>query len=560
LEATEAVALVLSYLILIALALGCLAIPLAYARALIFGEIHLNIGVLLVAPFGLAGFTILRSLIPRRELKLPGVLIDPLREPHLMAEVGSIAAALNVTLPAEVRLVVDADAFVIQHGGFMGFGGRRTLGLGIPILSALSVSQFRAILAHEFAHFYSGDTHLKAWLWKTLTSMGQVEENLEREASAMSDRRLLSIPHKVLLKALGLYWSGFMRLILMISRRQEFHSDEIACHLVGSDEFIEALRKLVEAGTVTPLYWKNVVLPLLYAGYQPRLTTDFYIFQVAPAIEQAASRMLEKMLATTKTEPFDHHPPLATRIERVRLLALPGTQANTQRAFSLFDNLDIWERELVCKIAPEFASTEPNRVDWKTAATEIYLPAWREDMKMFQPLIPRETLSSLPDCVRNLGAIADKIFSPRGQILSLSQREKRAGDILACAVVIALVDHGWKLMIWPGYYGLLREGSEVTVHPDAIVIRLRSDPASADEWQAYCADNGIGDIPLGPKEPVEETNPVADLRLFPPDCPRESEYLYSKSAIHNVSIYEALLRMSECFGKPAHNLKPKALP
>jgi Zn-dependent protease with chaperone function len=34
----------------------------------------------------------------------------------------------------------------------MGFGSRRVMGLGLPLLQALNVSQLEAVLAHEFGH------------------------------------------------------------------------------------------------------------------------------------------------------------------------------------------------------------------------------------------------------------------------------------------------------------------------------------------------------------------------------------------------------------------------
>jgi len=40
----------------------------------------------------------------------------------------------------------------------MGFGSRRVMGLGLPLLQILTVAQFRAVLPHEFGHYYGADT------------------------------------------------------------------------------------------------------------------------------------------------------------------------------------------------------------------------------------------------------------------------------------------------------------------------------------------------------------------------------------------------------------------
>jgi Zn-dependent protease with chaperone function len=41
------------------------------------------------------------------------------------------------------------------------------MGLGLPLLQTLTVSQFRAVMAHEFGHYYGGDTKLGPWVYKT---------------------------------------------------------------------------------------------------------------------------------------------------------------------------------------------------------------------------------------------------------------------------------------------------------------------------------------------------------------------------------------------------------
>jgi Zn-dependent protease with chaperone function len=74
--------------------------------------------------------------------------------------IDDIAAALNEPLPKQVFLVGSANAFVSNVGGFFGVGSRRILGIGLPFLSMLTIPEFRAVLAHEFAHYYGGDTRL----------------------------------------------------------------------------------------------------------------------------------------------------------------------------------------------------------------------------------------------------------------------------------------------------------------------------------------------------------------------------------------------------------------
>ena len=81
-------------------------------------------------------------------------------------------------MPTEVYLVADVNAFVTTRGGFMGFGSRRVMGLGLPLLQTLGVRELRAVLAHEFGHYHGGDTKLGPWIYKTRAAIGRTLQGL----------------------------------------------------------------------------------------------------------------------------------------------------------------------------------------------------------------------------------------------------------------------------------------------------------------------------------------------------------------------------------------------
>lgn len=73
---------------------------------------------------------------------------------------------------------VRVNAFVADRGGVLGIGSRRVMGLGLPLFSVLTASQFRAVLAHEFAHYCGGDTRLGPWVYKTQRAIVRIFENV----------------------------------------------------------------------------------------------------------------------------------------------------------------------------------------------------------------------------------------------------------------------------------------------------------------------------------------------------------------------------------------------
>jgi Zn-dependent protease with chaperone function len=142
-----------SYAFVILLAAACVYLPYLVLEA---GSVNFQIVVLFLFGIVIAG-AMLWAMIPRRDkFKAPGLLIERATQPRLFAELENIAEALNEPMPSEVYLIRDVNAWVADRGGFMGYGCRRVMGLGLPLLSILTIAQFRAVLAHEFAHYYGG--------------------------------------------------------------------------------------------------------------------------------------------------------------------------------------------------------------------------------------------------------------------------------------------------------------------------------------------------------------------------------------------------------------------
>ena len=63
-------------------------------------------------------------------------------------------------MPSEVYMIGEVNAFVAEPGGCMGPGTTRVLAIGLPLFATMTVSEMRGLVAHEFAHYYRGDTRL----------------------------------------------------------------------------------------------------------------------------------------------------------------------------------------------------------------------------------------------------------------------------------------------------------------------------------------------------------------------------------------------------------------
>ena len=146
---------VFAYLLALAMAVGLGFAAVAFVASGNGTLILLSIGAVTCC------LIILWSITPRPDrFTPPGPELTAAAQPRLFAEISATAAEFREPMPASVYLMMAPNAWVAQRGGMLGFGSRRVMALGYPLLAVLTVSEFRAVIAHEFAHYYGGDTGL----------------------------------------------------------------------------------------------------------------------------------------------------------------------------------------------------------------------------------------------------------------------------------------------------------------------------------------------------------------------------------------------------------------
>jgi Zn-dependent protease with chaperone function len=172
---------------------------------------------------------ILWGILPRVDrFSAPGPQLTVENQPRLFAALDDVARSAEQEMPREVYLVPDMNAWVAQRGGVMGFGSRRVMGVGLPLLQTLTVSQLRAVLAHEFGHYYGGDTALGPWIYKTRAAIGRTLHGLSQHTP-------------LLMKPFEWYGKAFLRITHAISRRQELAADALSARVSGTSTTIDAL-------------------------------------------------------------------------------------------------------------------------------------------------------------------------------------------------------------------------------------------------------------------------------------------------------------------------------
>jgi len=215
------------------------------------------------------------------------------------------------------------------------------MGLGLPLMSILTVSQFRAVLAHEFAHYYGGDTSLGPWVYKTKMAMIRTFQTMG-SLGEFARYAVLAIMHLIVSTILKWYFIVFLRAINIVSRRQEFRADELACLVAGPKPLIDGLRAIHAAGPAWGSYWASEVSPILSNGRIPPLGEGFARFLASPVVAPQVETNVQKELREGKASPYDTHPPLRERIAAAEQLPTSDLPRTLARRAACSDRRKLW--------------------------------------------------------------------------------------------------------------------------------------------------------------------------------------------------------------------------
>jgi len=459
----------------------------------------LNVQVLFLFLGGIVvAATMIWSLIPRQDrFTPPGPLLSREEQPRLFAEIEQIAGAFREPMPSAVYLTPEVNAWVGQRGGVMGIGSNRVMGLGLPLMQALSISQFRAVLAHEFGHFYEGDTRLGPWVYVARGAMVRTLENLGSDSAFVEIIGKFSVArlvHAFVLAILTAYWKLFMRLTQFVSRKQEYRADELACAVAGAAALSDGLQTVEGAAQALTEFWWAELVPSLQAGYRPPIAEGFGRFLRAPHVAASIKEHVETVMRESRSNAYDTHPPLRDRIAAMRVPNLEPNAQLGEPAASLLNNTDSLELQIIGVVAPRLDTSSLKQVNWAAIGHEVYVPIWRRFTAEHSSVLEGTTVASLPAVLKRVPEIASRMRDPAGTLLTPEQREQRAGNVFWMAFALALMNGGWELHAQPGEFFLAR--GEQRLNPIECFTELRSGAKDGASWSEWSQSLGISDLPL----------------------------------------------------------------
>jgi Zn-dependent protease with chaperone function len=433
---------------------------------------------------GVGTVIIIAGIIPRRdEFVDPGLRLAEDKHPRLFRELKSIAEAVGQKMPADVFLVPDLNAWVMQRGGRLNWGGRRVMGLGLPLLSLLSVSELRAVLAHEFGHFHGGDTKLGPVIYQTRSAIARTVQGLAR------NRSILQIPF-------SLYGKMYLRVTHGISRQQEYAADELAARVAGSRPLAEGLEKIHKFAPAHAVYWQNEYMPVMGSGYHAPMLEGFSKFLADPKVEELSQKAIKEQEAAAANNPYITHPPLGERLDALRELPASASGADTSPAISLIGDPEEAERELVEGFMKKYAARRLVPITWDDVASAVYIEQWTNLIGERGGWLEGVTPASLPDLVRDIRPLAASYQQVIGQVPPAEAFQQIVTMSLGASLAVHLASLGWELNERPSLGFILRKDGE-EIQPFGVLPRLAMGELSPEEWRRQCDETGIADADLG---------------------------------------------------------------
>ncbi len=322
---------------LLFITLICVLIALCLRRADPMG----TMGGSLVKASGGGTWAVVKCIFARFSDGSFGVLKTREDCPRLYQVLDDVAKRVNTEPVDQVYVAPGSEIGVHQEGrGPFGIFGtkRRVLTLGLSTLHYLTVSEFRSIMAHEYAHFSHQDTFYSRFIYQVSLSIRKALNGMKEAGGWIAWVNPFYWFFFLYNRAYAMLSSGF-------SRSREFLADRMACSLYGSNTFGSALTKVCIHGSLfeSSMYKKIVALMKKKKAYV-NMYQAFREMSEEKFTKGEREKLYQKLLDERESL-FASHPTYAERIDAIKPLP-KALKTNTNSARLLFEDPDEIEKEL----------------------------------------------------------------------------------------------------------------------------------------------------------------------------------------------------------------------
>ena len=288
-------------------------------------------------------------------------------EPVLFAFLHRLADDAGAPRPHKVSVTPEVNAAVFYHLTLFNllFPSKKNLQIGLGLVNVLNLSEFKAVLAHEFGHFAQKSMAVGTWVYiahQLAVHLIHQRDSMDGFLDGLSrfDLRVAWIGWilKLIIWSIRSLLDTIFLLVLVaeraLSREMELQADLVAVSLTGSDALIHALHKLNAADEA---WGRSLSFATTEAG-EGRGIADLYSVQtriiehlgvilddpefgqIPPLPEKAREqhRLFNRSMASPP-KMWSTHPENSAREENAKRLYIAGT-IDDRSAWMIFSDPD----------------------------------------------------------------------------------------------------------------------------------------------------------------------------------------------------------------------------
>lgn len=255
------------------------------------GTIILKLGAIGIS--GMLFLFLLKGLFKKHDVdETDYVEIQEADQPELYAFIRRLCREVRAPFPYRIYLAPDVNAAVFFDSSLINLvlPVRKNLLIGLGLVNVASLSEFKATLAHEFGHFAQSGMAVGNYVHIANRVIGDLVFGRDSWDEHLEDWREADFRIAIFAWLLtGIVWAlrqllagaflliNLLRLALM--RQMEYHADQVAVSVSGSDALAHLLAKLPFAGEAL----HQATSDLRMAANNGRFSRDLYFHQLRAA-------------------------------------------------------------------------------------------------------------------------------------------------------------------------------------------------------------------------------------------------------------------------------------
>ncbi|HVI43629.1 MAG TPA: M48 family metallopeptidase [Chitinophaga sp.] len=364
-----------------------------------------GLGLILLG--GLILFFLARFLFYKRAADNPcRTEISASNHPRLFQFIAELAEETRISFPKRVFVVPEVNITVFYNSSLSGlfWPVGKNLEIGLGLVNSVSISEFKAKMAQEFAHFSQRSMKMASYVYtvnRVLYNMLYENESLESAATRWNRHSQLLgfFTHLTAMVIRGIryllrkVYPLIHRQYLELSREMEFHADAVAVSLVGVEAAVSSMRR-IELGSYS---MDHCLHRLPELAEQARCFRNIYSVQRALMTYFAAQNHLlpdeEGLPVITDTyfrtfvksriqlrDQWTSHPSRIDREERCRQAGI-FCPTDTASAWNLFEETEILQERLTTSLYSQYI---PGNVSCEPLDASVYVSELSERHQQFE--------------------------------------------------------------------------------------------------------------------------------------------------------------------------------